>query len=161
VISDHKAFWRAWIPALIWLGIIAVESTNLLSSQHTSRLLYPLFHALFGISREQFAPWHFAIRKTGHVLGYGILSVLLFRAWRATVAVESNPAWSRVWASISFLMTVMVASLDEWHQSFNPSRTGSLHDVLLDSAAALAAQLVLLAWIGRKPERSSGIFSNA
>jgi VanZ family protein len=161
VIPDRRAFWRAWIPTVIWLGVIAVESTDWLSSQHTSRFLYPIFHVLFGIAAERFELWHFVIRKTGHVLGYGILSVLLFRAWRVTVSMEDNPAWSRMWAGLSFFLTVMVASLDEWHQTFIPSRTGSFHDVLLDSAAALIAQLVLVVWIGKKSNRRSGILSDA
>jgi VanZ family protein len=33
--------------------------------------------------------------------------------------------------------------LDEWHQSFLNSRTGTLRDVVLDSVAALTAQIVL------------------
>ena len=40
-------------------------------------------------------------------------------------------------------MAALVACLDEWHQSYLPSRTGNLHDVLLDSTAALIAQIVL------------------
>ena len=40
-------------------------------------------------------------------------------------------------------MTAAVASLDEWHQTFLPSRTGALHDVILDSASALAVQILL------------------
>jgi VanZ family protein len=42
-------------------------------------------------------------------------------------------------------MTAAVASLDEWHQSFLPSRTGTIHDVYLDSASALAVQILLFA----------------
>ena len=44
-----------------------------------------------------------------------------------------------------------MAMLDEWHQSFLPSRTGTVRDVILDSAAALLAQIVLFA-ILRVPE---------
>jgi VanZ family protein len=40
-------------------------------------------------------------------------------------------------------MTVLVASLDEWHQTFIPSRTGTVRDVILDSGAALTAQIVI------------------
>ena len=40
-------------------------------------------------------------------------------------------------------MTALVACLDEWHQSYLPSRTGNLHDVVLDSTAALVAQILL------------------
>ena len=40
-------------------------------------------------------------------------------------------------------MTAAVASLDEWHQTFLPTRTGKIQDVFLDSAAALAVQVFL------------------
>jgi len=36
-----------------------------------------------------------------------------------------------------------VAMLDEWHQSFLMSRTGTLRDVILDSTAALVAQIAV------------------
>jgi len=52
-------------------------------------------------------------------------------------------------------MTALVACLDEWHQSFLPSRTGNLHDVLLDSTAALIAQVVLFLILRRGGLRSS------
>jgi VanZ family protein len=42
------------------------------------------------------------------------------------------------------LGTVLVASLDEWHQSFIPSRTGTPRDVVLDTCAGIAAQILLL-----------------
>lgn len=141
---------HAWIPALIWLGVITIESTGALSSDNTRRFFYPLLHFIFGLDQARFALWHFLLRKTGHVFGYGILSVLLFRAWRATIPVLNHPHWSMVWARVALFMTALVASLDELHQSFLPSRTGTIHDVLLDSAAGLAAQvllyLVLRAW---------------
>jgi len=55
------------------------------------------------------------------------------------------------WARISFFMTALVASLDEWHQTYLTSRTGSLHDVLLDSSAALIAQIILFLLLNPKP----------
>jgi VanZ family protein len=39
--------------------------------------------------------------------------------------------------------TAIVASLDEWHQNYLPSRTGTAWDVLLDTCAAVAAQFLL------------------
>jgi VanZ family protein len=152
--ASRPTMLRAWIPALIWLGVITIESTSALSSENTSRLFYPLLHFLFGLDQVRFALWHFFLRKSGHVLGFGILSALLFRAWRATILVPGHPRWSVVWARIALFMTAMVASLDEWHQTFLPSRTGTIHDVLLDSVAALAAQvlvyLVLRGWQASK-----------
>jgi VanZ family protein len=58
------------------------------------------------------------------------------------------------WGTVSFLMTTLVASLDEWHQTFLPSRTGTVRDVILDSSAALIAQVVLFVWL--KGEKKTG-----
>ena len=149
MISPQHTVFRAWIPAIIWLVIIAIESSALLASQNTGRILYPLLHFVFGLDRSHFAPWHFYIRKAGHVVGYGILSILLFRAWRATLpgAGNLNPKWTMRWANIAVLGTGLVASLDEWHQSFIPSRTGTLHDVILDTCAGVAVQVVVFFWL--------------
>jgi len=87
--------------------------------------------------------WDYYIRKMGHFVGYFGLSILLFRAWRATLPFASPSAWSVQWARISFFMTALVAVLDEWHQTYLTSRTGSLRDVILDSSAALTAQILI------------------
>jgi VanZ family protein len=92
----------------------------------------------------RFEGWHFLLRKIGHFVGYFTLSVLLFRAWRATFPRLST-RWCVQWAMVAFLSTSLVAMLDEWHQSFLPSRTGTFRDVILDSSAGLAAQIVLFA----------------
>jgi VanZ family protein len=139
--------WKAWLAAVLWLGLIAFESTNTLSAANTSRFLYPLLHFLLGLDLVHFLTWHFFLRKTGHVIGYAVLSLLFFRAWKTTVPVIGNPPWSIVWARIAFTMTALVASLDEWHQTFLPSRTGTVNDILLDSTAALAAQILIYAWM--------------
>jgi VanZ family protein len=144
--SDRHQLLKAWIAAILWLIVIAIESTALLSATNTSRILYPLLHYLFGMGWERFEVWHFFIRKTGHVVGYGILSILAFRAWRETFPARGNPPWTIRWASIAVLMTAFVASLDEWHQSFIPSRTGRWQDVVLDTCAGIAAQVLILLW---------------
>ncbi len=145
--SHVRNLLKAWIAAILWLIVIAIESTALLSSSNTSRILYPLLHYLFGLDWDHFEVWHFFIRKGGHVVGYAILSILAFRAWRETFPALGNPPWTARWASIAVLMTAFVASLDEWHQSFIPSRTGRWQDVVLDSCAGIAAQLLLLLWL--------------
>jgi len=131
-----------WLPSTIWLAVITLESTNIGSSEHTTRLLYPVFSFLFGLDPTRFAVWHALMRKIGHVVGYFILSVLLFRSWRATFPRLST-RWCLQWAAMAFLSTALVASLDEWHQSALPSRTGTVRDVVLDSSAAIAAQILL------------------
>jgi VanZ family protein len=149
---------KAWIALILWLIVIAIESTAYLSAHNTGRFLYPLLHFLFHINHAQFEEWHFFIRKGGHVFGYGLLSILLFRAWRETLPSIGRGRWALSWASIAVLGTSIVASLDEWHQSYLPTRTGTVHDVMLDTCAGIAAQILLLLWSRvsvRNPEKPS------
>jgi VanZ family protein len=141
----QKDILKVWLAAVLWLVVIAVESTTYLSSDYTSRFLYPIFHFLFGMGWRQFAVWHHYIRKAGHFVGYFILSVLLFRAWKATLRLPS--LWALRWSAIAFFMSATVASMDEWHQTYLPSRTGAISDVVLDSSAALTAQIVIFLFL--------------
>jgi len=143
---DRHNLLKAWIAAILWLILIAIESTAMLSAHNTSRILYPLLHYLFGLDWMRFEHWHFYIRKGGHVVGYAILSILLFRAWRATLPAMDDTNWTMRWATIALLGTALVASLDEWHQSFIPSRTGRWQDVVLDTCAGILAQLLIFLW---------------
>jgi VanZ family protein len=154
--SGRHDVLKAWIAAVLWLILIAIESSALLSAHNTSRILYPLLHFLFGMDWERFEVWHFFIRKSGHVVGYAVLSTLLFRAWRATLPTMSDVKWTPGWATIAILGTALVASLDEWHQSFIPSRTGRWQDVVLDTCAGLGAQLLILVWTRRKKSSLNG-----
>lgn len=144
--SDRHDVLKAWIAAILWLILIAIESTALLSARNTSRILYPLLHYFFGMDWDHFEVWHYFIRKSGHVVGYGILSTLLFRAWRATLPAMSDVKWTPRWASIAVLGTALVASLDEWHQSFIPTRTGAVSDAVLDTCAGMGAQVLIFLW---------------
>jgi hypothetical protein len=149
---------RAWAPALFWLALIAWESSPLAASEHTAHLLLPIlkfFHP--PITLAQFALVHGALRKAGHFVGYGVLSLLMLRAWWTTVMLPRwatrLPSWRqmlRSWslraAAIALASTVAVAALDEWHQAFLPGRTGMFRDVLLDASAAVCAQMMIIAF---------------
>jgi VanZ family protein len=145
---DHKHILKLWLAAGLWLVVIAIESTAYLSSEYTGRFLYPILHFLFGLDWERFMVWHHYIRKTGHFVGYFILSVLLFRAWKATLKLPV--LWALRWSGIAFFMSALVASLDEWHQTYIPTRTGAVSDVVLDSSAALTAQIVIYFYLRTK-----------
>jgi VanZ family protein len=134
-----------WSASILWMVLIAIESTNWLSADNTSRILYPIFHFFTGVDAVRFVVWDYYIRKVGHFCGYFGLSFLLFGSWRATLRRPTR--WSPLWAAIAFLMTVLVASLDEWHQTYLVSRTGSIRDVVLDSTGALIAQVLIFLWI--------------
>jgi VanZ family protein len=137
---------RAWWPAIVWIGLIAFESTDFFSSEHTGSILYALLTRLFGqINFYDFLVFHHYLRKTGHVVGYGMLSLLLLRGWRATF---DYTLLLRT-ALLSWLGTACVAALDEWHQSYIPSRTGTVWDVALDSVAGVVFLVVAYFWLRR------------
>lgn len=143
--QPQKEVLKVWIAAGLWLGIIITESSKIGGSNNTSRILFPIFHFLCGMDATHFQPWHLFLRKTGHFVGYLVMSLLFFRAWRATLP-RTNTAWAFHWAGIAWILTTFVASMDEWHQAYIPGRSSSLHDVLLDSGAALMAQAIIWYW---------------
>jgi VanZ family protein len=144
---------RAWWPAAVWVGLIAFESTDFFSSGNTSSMLYTLLTRLFGnINLYHFLVFHHYLRKTGHVIGYGMLSVLLLRGWRATLDHDHIQLGRTV--LLSWLGTVFVASMDEWHQSYIPSRTGTWRDAVLDSVAGIVFLSIAYFWIRRSPKGS-------
>ncbi len=139
---------RAWWPAAVWVGLIAFESTDFFSSENTGNMLFGLLTRIFGqISFAEFVIFHHFLRKTGHVVGYGMLSLLLLRGWRATFGGVRSLLLRA--ALLSWLGTAFVAAMDEWHQSYIPSRTGTLWDVLLDSVAGVAFLIVAYWWLRR------------
>ncbi len=144
-------FWlSAWLPVAVGIGIIMLESTELFGSDHTSHPLRWLWEAIFGPVGD--ASWdvvHHLIRKSGHFFGYGALGVLWLRAWWMTLPRSRFPKD----AFLALLGTALVASCDEWHQSFLPNRTGSAWDVLLDCCGAIA--LILAAYIYMRLMRPS------
>src|SRR5260370_14041267 len=84
--ASRPNFLRAWWPAAVWIGLIAFESTDLFSARNTGSVLYTLLTRLFGeVDLYDFLVFHHYLRKTGHVVGYGMLSLLPLRGWRATV----------------------------------------------------------------------------
>ena len=102
--------------------------------------------ALGPISAGHWAEVHHLIRKTGHFVGYGVVSVAFFHGFRYTLhqlAVTHWNLWRRA-AVLAVLSTLLIAILDEYHQSFLPSRTSSPIDVCIDLCGAIVAQLFVL-----------------
>jgi VanZ family protein len=87
-------------------------------------------------SSPMFEPAHFLLRKTAHVIAYGLLGALDFRAVRG-----SRIGWALRWSIIAVALATTIAVLDEWHQSTVPLRTGSPWDVAIDFSGAVLAQI--------------------
>ena|ERR1041385_3159415 len=126
-------------PLLIWAALIFVGSGSVLSAEHTSGLLQ-FVKWLFPSASPAFLGWfHLLVRKAGHLTEYAILATLAARAFRNS----SHQFIRRHWFKLSFLLAVIYALTDEFHQSFVPSRTASLYDSIIDSAGALIALSVI------------------
>ena len=85
---------------------------------------------------------HFFIRKGAHMVLYGFLGLALALALRNT----GLPDWRRWMVAAGIL--IVVAVLDEWHQTLIGDRTGMVKDVILDFAGFLI--FASFAWIASK-----------
>ena len=133
------AFLRYWLPLFIWLALIFAGSTDLMSAEHTSRILVPFLRWLRPtISWQTIEQVHFVVRKAAHLSEYAILAALLYRALVNTVLL------GRAWASAAIVLVVcsLYAMTDEFHQAFVPSRTATARDVAIDSVGAMCGVLV-------------------
>jgi VanZ family protein len=130
----------AWLPAILWAVLISYASTDTFSEAHTSLIILPILRWLMphaGAATLEYA--HMFIRKGAHFAEYFIFSVLLLRAVRS-----DRRGWLLRWALAALALAAGYSALDEFHQSFVPSRTASPWDSLLDTAGAATAQAV--AW---------------
>ena len=92
-----------WFPALsVMLAIFAFSSQP-------------------GDSLPSFQDWDYAIKKMGHVIGYGLLALSYFHF------LKYNK--KQVW--LAWLMALIFSVTDEFYQSFVPGRNASVFDVLI------------------------------
>jgi VanZ family protein len=69
---------------------------------------------------------------------FAVLAGLFWRAFRGSGSFPTAALFA-----LSFSAAALYAASDEWHQSFVKGRGPSARDVLIDSAGALAACLLL------------------
>ena len=82
---------------------------------------------------------HGIVRKLAHFTGYFVLGLLAARAFRGSL----RPAVRSRWLLISITLIATYALLDEYHQSFVPSRTASIFDSFIDMAGGLTALIIV------------------
>ncbi len=114
-----------WLPVLVWAGVIFA------------------FSATPNLRFAQAADVDFVVRKAGHMIVFGVLAVLIWRALES-----STVGRAMMW---SWLLTVAYAATDEFHQSFTAGRHPSPVDVGIDSLGALLLLAALALWLrGRR-----------
>lgn len=134
----RSRFWR-YGPLVLWLLFISFASTAEFSAVNTDRVLRPLVLWFYPtLSEAKVAAIHFLLRKLGHFTEYAVLGFLARRAF-----ITSSRAWLRQhWFESALLLLVIYALLDEFHQSFVPSRTASVYDSAIDVAGGLTVLLL-------------------
>jgi VanZ family protein len=148
---------KYWIPVAAWMLLIFIASGDLMSAEHTSRFLVPLLRWIVpDISPATVALIQLLVRKCAHLTEYAILASLLWRAFHQT----GTKSWCA--AILAFFVAAFYASLDEFHQSFIASRTGSPWDVMIDCVGMILGLTILLLFTQTKTKKSkmpSGKFS--
>jgi VanZ family protein len=143
---NRRRLWR-YGPLIIWAALIFIGSSNVLSASNTSTLVRVMRWLIPTADDEKLALLHFLIRKAGHLTEYAILALLAARAFRTSSRELLRSRW--FWAA--FIFAGAYSLTDEFHQSFVASRTGSIYDVMIDSAGGLIA-LTILWWWRKKAE---------
>jgi VanZ family protein len=145
-VSRSNNLASSWLPVVLCLGLIFGASTDLMSSGRTSRFIGPVlrwFHP--GINEQAVRQVQLGVRKGAHVAEYAVLALLLYRAVRRTRQVPPE-RWCGRCAGWALGIALLYAVSDEWHQSFVPSRDGTLHDVIIDGTGASLGLLLLYRW---------------
>jgi VanZ family protein len=123
------------------MAMIFIGSTDIGSTQHTSRIIGPVLRWLKpDVSEETIHNVQTVVRKTGHLSEYAILGLLICRARRIIREVRG---WSWREFGIVVACCAAYACTDEFHQLFVSSRQASVVDVLIDTCGATVGMLSL------------------
>ena len=148
---NFKRLLKNWLPVFIWLGVIFLASTDLMSAEHTSRFIVPFLRWLKpDISPEALASIHFIVRKCAHLGEYAVLALLLLRA--AIFMTNLKPSLAILYMSV-WVACLLVATTDEFHQTFVASRGASATDIMIDGAGAILGLLIGASFVMARSKR--------
>jgi VanZ family protein len=120
-------------------------SGEVASAKNTFSLLHWLLSWFVDLKPAQVNMVNYVFRETGHVLSYGVMYFLWFRAFRGHWGITSGRAFL-----CALGVCLLVSVTDEGHQSLTQTRGGSGYDVLLDlSGSSLAALITFAVWTPR------------
>ena len=126
--SQFRKLVSLWAPALLWMGLLFGASA-------TPSTDIPTFGVL-----------DYLVKKGGHVLGYAVLALLLRRAL----------GWERRRLVAAWLLAVLYAMTDEFHQSFVPGRHPAFLDAFVFDGGGAALALYLSTFVRRRRRRADG-----
>lgn len=106
-----------------------------------------LFSTLPTVKTFEFYWWDFVVKKSAHIIEYGILSTLLYRAF-INSGFDKKKA-----ATYSILISVFYGITDEYHQGFTPGREPKLRDVGFDTIGASLAIYLIWKYLPKAPKK--------
>jgi VanZ family protein len=145
----NSGFWRYWAPPIIWTLATVALSGNLGSFSNTFGIFKWVISWIVTLDLKTLGPLHFYCRKVLHVMCYGILSVLWFRALMA-----SFPERLGTNAILALGFSLLVALADEGRQYLVPGRTPSWWDIGLDLTGGILF-LIMASCYWQKKKRLS------
>lgn len=126
------------ILVLLWMIIIFIfSSQNGSESTEKSRIVIYLFNSI-GLDLNSILGdmADFVVRKGAHMTEYFILIMLIQRVLKDKYTLNKALVYA-------FILTVLYASSDEYHQTFVQGRCGQVKDVLIDSCGALIYVIII------------------
>ncbi|WP_085506211.1 VanZ family protein [Thalassobacillus devorans] len=91
----------------------------------------------------------FFIRKSAHITVFLVLTLLFYYALKKSTRLATSGLMLIAW-----ILTVLYAAFDEWHQGQTPNRTPYFGDVLLDTTGAtIAVGILFIVSSFRKSEK--------
>ena len=131
----NKRLVLAWTLLILWmLFIFIMSSFNGVMSSNQSGSIATLIYNIFNISDTEKVS--FIVRKCAHVSEFFILGILVIN-----LISKYNVKNSYL---ISFIVCVLYASSDEFHQLFVPGRSGQVTDVFIDMIGVVLGLLLVL-----------------
>ena len=118
-----------WLPVVLWTTIIFLFSAR--PTPTTSQIVWQ----------------DFIVKKIAHIVEYGILSMLLYRA-----LINSNVPKKEA-GIYSIILTTMYGTSDEFHQFFTPGREPRVRDIFFDAFGAILSIYLIFKFLPRTSER--------
>ncbi|MGI8883028.1 MAG: VanZ family protein [Pyrinomonadaceae bacterium] len=139
--SKRRGRFFRYAPLFLWIGVIFFLSSGQGSTTRTSPLIRPLLEFIFpGATEEILIIYQGYIRKFAHFAEYAALAFFASRAfWNSAIVFLR-----KFWQLAAFVLVFTIAAIDEYNQSFNSLRTGSVYDVLIDLSGGLIMILLLV-----------------
>ena len=127
---------------LAWMTVIAFLSTDIGSEEYTTGGLFSIIHFVSpGAERSELEAelrlLSWMVRKLGHLSEYAVLSFLVCR-W-VLFSFGTSP---QIWQRGGLIISSAYAALDEFHQLYVPTRSGSIVDVMIDLVGVVLGTLL-------------------